>query len=133
MNKLCSLLKPKSFNLFAQALDPILSQMNPVHTLIPYFLYHPVLHTNKAEGPVNARKTYGGGSWNTDPLILNLGNSRVVVSCECRPLHARIGALSTHWIEGWMGRKAYGHFGGDKETCLPLPGKRTTIPITFTL
>jgi len=45
---------------FAQALDPILSQMNPVHTFMPYFLYHPILHTNKAEAPVNARKTYGG-------------------------------------------------------------------------
>ena len=44
---------------FAQALDPILSQMNPVHIFVPYFLYHPILHTNKTEDPVNARKTYG--------------------------------------------------------------------------
>jgi len=44
---------------FAQTLDPILSQMNPGHTFIHYFLYHPILHTNKAEVPVNARKTYG--------------------------------------------------------------------------
>jgi hypothetical protein len=29
-----------------------------------------------------------------------------------------------------MGRKAYGHFGGHKATCLPLPGNRTTIAIT---
>jgi len=81
---------------FAQALDPILSQMNPVHTFIPYFFYHPISHTNKDEAPVNARKTKGVG-WNKDPLILNLGNRRVVVSFECRSLHARTGALSTHW------------------------------------
>jgi hypothetical protein len=62
------------------------------------------------------------GSGGIDPHFLDLGTSwRLVVSFTPRPLYPGERASGTHWIGGWVDRKA-GLDDTEKGKFLTLPG-----------